>query len=134
MCAGIVDLFMLSMCDDLVISFASTFGGVAAGMSGVKPIYIYPRCFPNLTVYPKFFRGITSEPCMMGSNDHLAVGTDGQREALRGSPLLLQHMQCHWYDPVGMAAYEVGEKLKTAEREKRAAEGFLRRWFHKITG
>lgn len=125
---------MLSLCNDLVISFASTFGGVAAGMSGVKPVYIYPRCFPNLTVYPKFFRGLTSEPCMMRSNDHLAVGTGAQQAMLRKNPFLLQHMQCHWYDPVGMAAYEAAERLKAVDRDRRGKEGFFMRWLYKLTG
>ena len=43
-------MFVLSLCNDIVATFSSSYGSMAAGLSGIIALNIFPKCFPNATV------------------------------------------------------------------------------------
>ena len=93
--SGIVDLFVLSRCDDLVISYASSYGWLAAALAGKFPIYIYPKMDkgPKHFVAPKFYRALTSEPCMWAASEIFQAGNNAQKAKLYSA--IYVHTQCH---------------------------------------
>ncbi|KAG1678625.1 hypothetical protein FOA52_012632 [Chlamydomonas sp. UWO 241] len=62
--SGLTDLMLLTMCDDLVISWASSFGSLASGISGVVPIYVWPagKELPGMFKMERVSRALSSEP------------------------------------------------------------------------
>lgn len=86
--SGLVDLFLLSKCSDLIITYSSSFGYVAAALAGIKPVYVLPRKDNEHGHY--FFRAISSEPCFFRMRSLSAMRT------LQMHPLWIQHVQCHF--------------------------------------
>ncbi len=52
---GLADLLVLSMCDDIVTTFSSTYGGLAAAMAGIRPIMVFPDAdLPHQMQFPRY--------------------------------------------------------------------------------
>jgi hypothetical protein len=102
---ALVDMVLLSTCTDIVTTYGSSFGGVAAGMGGMGghfPLVMLPG--PELEWQgwgaarrPFFFRGTTSEPCFYHGAE-LLQSEDADLVAAwkSGCRHWMQHAQCHW--------------------------------------
>ncbi|KAK3228679.1 hypothetical protein Dsin_000560 [Dipteronia sinensis] len=53
------EIYLLSLSDELVTSAWSTFGYVAQGLRGIRPLILYNRTIPD----PPCGRGVSMEPC-----------------------------------------------------------------------
>ena len=96
--AAVVDLKLLSLCDDLVITSASSFGSVAAGWGNIKGVHM---TFGNphrlrFLENPHFWRALTSEPCFWGFSKFKNSANEDDVRTILASPFGLQHEQCHF--------------------------------------
>jgi hypothetical protein len=60
--SGIIEIWLLSECEDIIVSAASTFSRVAYGLKGQPPMVINRR--------NQCFRKRTSQPCFFKWNSH----------------------------------------------------------------
>jgi hypothetical protein len=93
--SAIVDLLLLSKCQHIVVTPASSFGAVAAGLAGVAPVYATYGTHKHPFLNTWFWRSVTSEPCCfkLSKNHNLdARLTDVVQQA---HPLYYYHNQCH---------------------------------------
>ncbi|KAL5732745.1 hypothetical protein ACOSQ2_032437 [Xanthoceras sorbifolium] len=58
-----VEIYLLSLCDELVTSTRSTFGYVAQGLRGMRPLILYK--IDDTKPDPPCGRGISMEPCFL---------------------------------------------------------------------
>jgi hypothetical protein len=99
---ALIDMALLSMCSEIVTTYGSSFGGVAAGMGGLLPNFMLPG--PELEWQGWgaarrgfFFRGTTSEPCFHHASDLLQSKDAELLDAWKdGCPHWMQHAQCLW--------------------------------------
>ena len=96
---GLVDVFLMSLADEVVGTWASTFGTLAAGLGSIKAHTVYF----NLTGGERvgmlkqqwYFRQVVPEPCFWKAGKLFESTTDfGQ---FSSSPFWLQQLQCHPY-------------------------------------
>lgn len=80
----VIDMFMLSKCKHIIVS--SSMGAVAAGIAGVKPVYVG-------SVYPQL--SATSEPCMFRAAQLLQQGDHVAARFRMAFPLYVVQSQCH---------------------------------------
>jgi len=64
--SAIVDLFLLSKCDDVISTIGSSFSEVAAGFGGITPWHVLGGDYSS-TTNPPYYKQINSEPCMYKS-------------------------------------------------------------------
>ncbi|CAI0421177.1 unnamed protein product [Linum tenue] len=63
---ALVDVYLLSMCDVLVISPFSTFGYVASGLAGLNPWFLKnPGDYETKPLEPACRRAVSPEPCFL---------------------------------------------------------------------
>jgi hypothetical protein len=99
---ALADIALLSRCVEIVTTYGSSFGGVAAGMGGLLPLFVLPGPelagqFGAVARRAFFFRGTTSEPCVFHAPELLRSGDADLIAAWKdGCPHWMQHAQCHW--------------------------------------
>lgn len=94
--AAVVDMKLLSLCDDLIITSASSFGSVAAGWGNIKGVHMTfgdPKRHNHLN--PHFWRALTSEPCFWGFSKFKQKSNADDVRTFLTNPYGLQHEQCH---------------------------------------
>lgn len=79
--AGIIDLFLLSECDDLIVSAASTFSRIAYGLARKLPMIVNTK--------NQCFRRTSFQPCFFKWNEKKSPCFTKQKEF--GLPLWIQH-------------------------------------------
>lgn len=94
--SAFVDLFILSMCKAVVVSPASSFGYVAAGLAGVRPVSATFGRHEAPFVNPWFWQSVASEPCMFKAGKAHGFGGDMGARLKADYPLYMYHTQCHW--------------------------------------
>lgn len=67
------DMYLLSLCDELVTTSLSTFGYVAQGLGNLKPWLLY-RLVKNQSHFPSCKRDFSSEPCYHVPPKHYCNG------------------------------------------------------------
>jgi hypothetical protein len=94
--SAFVDIFLLTKCKAIVVSPASSFGIVAAGIAGVKAVFAtYGRHeVPFLNTW--FWQSVTSEPCMFKASKSHGFGGAIQARLKASYELYLYHTQCHY--------------------------------------
>ncbi|KXS19238.1 hypothetical protein M427DRAFT_53193, partial [Gonapodya prolifera JEL478] len=122
---GLIDMKLLSMCDDLVVTYGSSFGFVGAAWGGIVPTYVlhlkpeiankghrYPDGTRNRTD-PKagykldmftffFYRALSTEPCMTQlilKFDDNTMGASKASFTGAGNPLWPHYVQCESPNP-----------------------------------
>lgn len=103
---AIVDMKILSFCDDLVITYGSSFGFIAAGWSynAVSrqrgPYILMPirNSSVDLLITDKVYvwGATTSEPCMYSSRTLIEKEDKETVAIFKTNPFWLYHIQCHW--------------------------------------
>jgi hypothetical protein len=91
---ALVDLYTLSRCSDMIITFSSSFGGLAAGIGDVSPYYIMPETDLRDSKSASFWGGVSSEPCMYQSRTY--AFDERTKDRFRTHPNYLQMTQCHF--------------------------------------
>ena len=103
---ALVDMKLLSWCDDLVITYGSSFGFVAAGWSDREvnrprgPFVLMPitNSTQDLTAVDKVWvwGASSNEPCMYLSKSLLRKGDAETVKTFKNNPLWMHYSQCHW--------------------------------------
>ena len=104
--SALIDMALLSRCNDMVMTGASSFGYVAAAWGGYAPVHmIYGR--HNTSQNPYWYRAITSEPCFWQAKNMLKdIRRSGwvlKEQALaqyETNPFWMQYTQCHNGEPL----------------------------------
>eukprot|EP00884_Botryococcus_braunii_P020938 jgi/Botrbrau1/7528/Bobra.0019s0016.1 len=98
-----VDLFLLSKCDEIILTFGSSFGSTAAGLAGVNPyVMLYGGVLlgdGNIRKEPRpgfFYHAYTSEPCCWSCSGIWRKPNSTHAQVWARSHLWLHHSQCHW--------------------------------------
>ena len=98
--SGFVDLLLLSYCDDMVITIGSSFGQIAAGLSGLRPFHLTTGNHEHRTENPWFWRALSSEPCLYKTGwegNSLMKNANKTIARLWETSLFgRQQAQCHW--------------------------------------
>lgn len=94
--SAIQDMKLLSMCDEVVVTFTSTFGTVASAWGGISPIHTTYGPHDDGT-RPWFWKAITSEPCSWASQLFLnfSGASSEDKEKFKANPVWLQVAQCY---------------------------------------
>lgn len=94
--SAFVDMFTLTKCKAIVVTPASSFGYVAAGIAGVKPVYAtYGRHeVPFINTW--FWQTVTSEPCMFKASRSYQFGGEMKARLKASYRLYFHQTQCHW--------------------------------------
>ncbi|WIA23313.1 hypothetical protein OEZ85_000080 [Tetradesmus obliquus] len=92
--SAFVDI-LLTICEAIVVSPASSFGCVAAGIAGVRPVYAAFGAHDAPFVNPWFWQSNTSEPCMYKAGKGHGFGGQMQARLRAGYALYLYQTQCH---------------------------------------
>jgi len=98
---GLVDLFLLAKCNDLIITHSSSYGTTAAAMSNIIP---YSSTYPitaksnqSIAVQPiYFYQPFNSEPCMYYCKRIVKDFGEPYVGLLKEDGLWLQYCQCHY--------------------------------------
>ena len=96
--SSVVDLTLLSLCDDLVLTSASSFGWTAAALQNIRPVYMTfgdPGRHAHLQS-PHFWRALSSDICFWRFHHFKMVASAGDVQKFMASPYALQHEQCHF--------------------------------------
>ncbi|CAG8692734.1 23816_t:CDS:1, partial [Racocetra persica] len=101
---ALIDMQLLSLCDDLVITYGSSFGFIAAGWSPKAyhrrgPLVIMPitnssddfQDVDKVWVYG----AVSNEPCMFLSKWVIANEDEETSSAFKSNPLWMHYSQCH---------------------------------------
>ncbi|CAG8571546.1 25585_t:CDS:1 [Dentiscutata erythropus] len=103
---ALIDMKLLSLCDDMVITYASTFGFTAAGWSQKAsrrrgPFVIMPikkNLNDDLRVVDKVWvwGAMSTEPCMYMSKKLINNEDEETVRVFKTNPLWMHYSQCHW--------------------------------------
>ncbi|CAK0786745.1 hypothetical protein CVIRNUC_009959 [Coccomyxa viridis] len=92
--SALIDMALLSHCDDLVVTMASSFGYVAAAWGGFPPVYmVYGEHTSSQNPY--WYRAISSEPCFWQAKNMLRQVDARYSNRFRSNPFWMQYTQCH---------------------------------------
>ncbi len=97
--SAVVDMMLLSQCDDLIVTYGSSFGFCAHGIGGIHGIYLYPGHHHD-AAHVWHSRIITSEPCAW-TVPYILFADYPDKDAIKMtfkalSPFWQHHSQCHW--------------------------------------
>ncbi|KAJ3288113.1 hypothetical protein HK104_008333 [Borealophlyctis nickersoniae] len=93
--AAVIDMRLLSLCDELVVTFGSSFGFVASAWGGVPPHVIMHGKHDGWDKPVFWGSGGVSEPCMFEGRTVGKLGGEAER-LWKESPNWVYHSQCHW--------------------------------------
>ncbi|CAG8607002.1 6862_t:CDS:1 [Scutellospora calospora] len=102
---ALIDMQLLSLCDDLVITYGSSFGFIAAGWSNKTshhrgPFVIMPitDSRDDLWILDKVWvwGAVSNEPCMYSSKLLIINEDEETVEIFKTNPLWMHYSQCHW--------------------------------------
>jgi xyloglucan fucosyltransferase len=94
--SAVLDVLLLSKCEQLVLTPASSMGAIAAGFGGVKPVFANFGKHKDPFLNPWFWRSVTSEPCFFKASA-MHMDTSAFAATFRNEhPLFLYHNQCHY--------------------------------------
>lgn len=94
--SAVLGMVLLSKCEQLVLTPASSLGAVAAGFGGIKPVIANFGKHKDPFLNPWFWQSVTSEPCFFKASG-MHVDTSAFAATFRNAhPLLLYHNQCHY--------------------------------------
>jgi hypothetical protein len=100
--SGLVDMFMLSKCTEIIPTLGSSFGFVAAAISKRPIWYVLPG--DHITVFnPAFVRQTNSEPCMWMTRRWLRDSNPSLVSNYYKDGTWRQYTMCH---PLGNALEE----------------------------
>lgn len=92
---AIQDMKLLSLCDEVIVTFTSTFGTVASAWGGMPPIHTTygPH---NDGTRPWFWKAVTTEPCSWYSQLFLSGGASAEdKQKFKSNPDWMQVAQCY---------------------------------------
>ncbi|CAL8469681.1 g9222 [Coccomyxa elongata] len=93
--SALQDMALMSHCNDLVMTLASSFGYVAAAWGGYAPVHmVYGR--HTTSQNPYWYRAISSEPCYWQTKNMMRALDDKAVQRFRSNPLWMQYTQCHY--------------------------------------
>ncbi|BDA44693.1 hypothetical protein COCOBI_06-1710 [Coccomyxa sp. Obi] len=99
--SALIDMRLLSECNELVVTVGSSYGSVAAGWGGIPPVQMLHGLHKNVQ-NPYWYKAITSEPCYWKGNIFLNNrdpfwGRLGPNETaqFKSNPFWMQYTQCH---------------------------------------
>jgi len=95
---GLIDMFLLSKCNDIIITHSSSYGTTAAAISDVIPYSttyaVY--CNKNWKVQPiYFYQPLNSEPCFFHCNSYMNKLGEPYVSLLKEDGFWLQYCQCY---------------------------------------
>ncbi len=91
---AVVDHKLLSMCDELVVSPASSFGATAAAFGGLHAVYPTSGRRKD-SERPFFWTTMTSEPCPYKVPRKWGSWSAAIQEDMRAQPQFMDYWQCH---------------------------------------
>ncbi|RKO93028.1 hypothetical protein BDK51DRAFT_39817 [Blyttiomyces helicus] len=98
--AAVVDMRILALCDELVVTFGSSFGQVAAAWGGISSVVIMHGTHAGWDRPFWWATGGITEPCMFEGRRIAGFGQSDSFSELYGQwvqmPLWTYHSQCHW--------------------------------------
>ena len=94
--SAVTDMILLSKCNELALSFESSFGFSAAGFGGIHYYVIMPKMSMHDLSYIYFWGSATSEPGMYASRWLNDTGPS-MRRAFNSNPLSTHLSQYHGY-------------------------------------
>ncbi|CAG8722051.1 15426_t:CDS:1, partial [Dentiscutata heterogama] len=101
---ALIDIKLLGLCDDLVITYSSSFGFLAAGWSQKAsrqrgPFVVMPirDSDDDLWLVDKvwIWGAISSEPCMYLSKELMEYEDEETVTVFKTNPLWMHYSQCH---------------------------------------
>lgn len=92
--SALVDMALLSRCDDLVVTLASSFGWVAAAWGGLAPVQMVFGAHAS-SQNPYWYRALNSEPCFWEARVFVRALDGAAAARFRGNPFWMQYTQCH---------------------------------------
>lgn len=93
--SAIVDLLLLGRCQHIVVTPGSSFGAVAAGLAGVKPVYATYGAHDHPFLNTWFWQSVTSEPCCFKLSRNHYLDSRLTSTVRQVHPLYYFHNQCH---------------------------------------
>ncbi|CAG8788920.1 12532_t:CDS:1, partial [Dentiscutata erythropus] len=101
---ALIDIKLLGLCDDLVITYSSSFGFLAAGWSQKAsrlrgPFVVMPISdSDDLWLVDKVWMwgAISNEPCMYLSKELMENEDEETIAVFKTNPLWMHYSQCHW--------------------------------------
>jgi hypothetical protein len=91
-----LDLMLLSACESVILTPASSLGALAAGLAGVRPVYATHGAHTHPFTNPWFWQSMSSEPCFVKAAElHTARGAIAAQFRAE-HPLFVHHSQCHF--------------------------------------
>ena len=101
--SAILDVMLLSKCQNMILTPSSSIGSVAAALAGVAPVFANHGDHDEPFTNPWFWKSVTTEPCFVkGSNVH-KTDTELALRFKKEHPLYVYHSQCH---PASAATWE----------------------------
>jgi len=91
--SAIIDLFLLSRCDEIISTIGSSFSEVAAGIGKITPWHILPGNHSN-TYNPAYYKQLNSEPCMYNARRWRRQEGDNMKLFMKNG-MWRQYEQCH---------------------------------------
>ncbi|BDA51570.1 probable fucosyltransferase 5 [Coccomyxa sp. Obi] len=92
--SALVDIALLSQCDDIITTFASSFGYVAAAWGGIAPVHMMFGTHES-SQNPYWYRALSSEPCYWQAKRLMRDISEAAVKRFRSNPLWIQYSQCH---------------------------------------
>ncbi|CAL8465691.1 g5227 [Coccomyxa elongata] len=90
--SALLDMALLSQCDDIVTTFASSFGYVAAAWGGIAPVHMMFGSHES-SQNPYWYRALSSEPCYWQAKRLMRDVSQEAVQRFRSNPLWIQYSQ-----------------------------------------
>jgi len=94
--SAVMDMLLLSKCKHLVLTPASSFGYVSAGLAGIHGVFATLGAHERPFFNTWYWEALTSEPCCWSMGMHHLNGSSLKVQARKRHPLFFHHNQCHW--------------------------------------
>jgi hypothetical protein len=94
--SAMMDLWLLSKCKNVILTPASSIGGLAAALGGILPVFANPGPHTDPFVNPWHWKALSSEPCFTKASEVHKVDTELSKRFRKEHPLFVYHNQCHF--------------------------------------
>jgi len=97
--ASVVDMYALATCTQLIATYSSTFGPIAASLGNIRYHVMYttpPSLLHDHTAW--FGGGETSEPCFYLGKAFYSTLSKAERAVFESLPDWMSYTQCHPYN------------------------------------